>query len=294
MINRTSRMIESNRHIGSAFDDFLVEEGLFEEVSAGAKRRIAAWTKLNETKMPALYRSELAVLSQAFRELEASVPPPRVVNMGNAQAYRYAERSIQQAIVQKLARQISGIHSAIILNHAGLLQEQASLHRMLDEIQQDTAFLADAVASGNVTELHQRYLDAFWLEEHDDPNDPVQSTRRDQVPRAKIRAHLANNEADESNPSRMIDVTRSIHHGYSGYVHAASPQVMEMYDGNPPRWNLAGMVGTYFHADHTKDIYNYVFRAITSFATVADAFKKNRLFQELVALLRTFQTQRPN
>jgi len=33
----------SNKHIGSDFDDFLTEEGIWEEVTAAAIKRVVAW-----------------------------------------------------------------------------------------------------------------------------------------------------------------------------------------------------------------------------------------------------------
>lgn len=33
----------TNPHIGSSFDDFLVEEGIYEEVTAEAVKRVIAW-----------------------------------------------------------------------------------------------------------------------------------------------------------------------------------------------------------------------------------------------------------
>ena len=32
-----------NKHLGSSFDDFLVEEGIYEEVTAVARKRVLAW-----------------------------------------------------------------------------------------------------------------------------------------------------------------------------------------------------------------------------------------------------------
>lgn len=37
-----------NRHIGSAFDDFLAEEGILDEVGAVAQKRVLAW-QITET-----------------------------------------------------------------------------------------------------------------------------------------------------------------------------------------------------------------------------------------------------
>ena len=41
--------------------------------------------------------------------------------------------------------------------------------------------------------------------------------------------------------------------GYSGYVHAASPHIMEMYGGNPARFHVRGMHGTPRQDEHRDD-----------------------------------------
>ena len=49
-----------NKHIGSNFDDFLNEDGLIEEVSAGALKRVIAWQLAEAMKAQKISKKALA------------------------------------------------------------------------------------------------------------------------------------------------------------------------------------------------------------------------------------------
>lgn len=49
-----------NKHIGSDFDDFLSEQGLAEEVSAAALKRVIAWQIAEAMKTQHISKKELA------------------------------------------------------------------------------------------------------------------------------------------------------------------------------------------------------------------------------------------
>ncbi|HTQ15730.1 MAG TPA: hypothetical protein VMH86_17825 [Rhizomicrobium sp.] len=49
-----------NPHLGSSFDDFLKEEGIFEEVTAAAMKRVLAWQIAQAMKKQRLTKSVLA------------------------------------------------------------------------------------------------------------------------------------------------------------------------------------------------------------------------------------------
>ena len=93
--------------------------------------------------MDALYLQTLVHMEATLNDLAERVPPPKRVTILHSFAFRYKEKTIQQAIVQKLARIISGLYAARILLEAGFLQEQGAMQRMLDELIEDTIFLAD-------------------------------------------------------------------------------------------------------------------------------------------------------
>ena len=113
------------------------------------------------------------------------VPPPDKVRHGDTFVFRYREQTILQALLQKLARVISGLHAAWLLVENGFLQEQGAVHRMLDEFHEDILFLAFAVINRDQREIHQRYLDAFYKEEFD--HTTLDSSHdREMVPRKKF------------------------------------------------------------------------------------------------------------
>ena len=49
-----------NKHIGSSFDDFLEEEGIYEEVTSHALKRVIAWQLAEAMKEKKISKSEMA------------------------------------------------------------------------------------------------------------------------------------------------------------------------------------------------------------------------------------------
>lgn len=71
----------SNPHIGSDFDDFLQEEGIREEVTAAAIKRVIAWQlaeamkakHITKTEMAARMHTSRAVVNRLLDEDDTSV-----------------------------------------------------------------------------------------------------------------------------------------------------------------------------------------------------------------------------
>ena len=240
--------------------------------------------------MHALFHEALTVMEKAFRHMERKVPPPKPVPYKDGFVFRYKEKSIEQALIQKLARVISGLHAASLLLDQGFVQEQGVLHRTLDELGEDILFLVAALTNDSITDLHKRFLRAFYEEEFDNLDDPVASTqKRDMVPRAKIRAYLARVFDAAGNPSRDISVSRTLSKAYSGFVHAASPHIMDMCGGAPPTFHLNGMLGTPRVAEHARDAWNYYYRGLIAVAAVANALGDRQLVDSLLSYKAQFE-----
>jgi len=243
--------------------------------------------------MDQLFARCLEQMESWFRQLEKQVPPPIKVPFLHHFVFRYKEKTIEQALIQKLARVVTGLHSARILLNSGFLQEQIAIHRMLDESQQDITFLSLARFEDEITELHQRFLDAFYEEEFDVPENPTASTqKRPSIPRKKIHAYIARKEAESgvSNPSRGAEIMRTLSKAYSGFVHGASPQIMNLYGGFPPRFHISGMcgTGTPHELEHRKDLWNYFYRGLLSFNEVALVFEDMKLAEAIHNYLIAF------
>ena len=120
-------------------------------------------------EMRSLYLQTITVLSNTFRRLERQVPKPQQVPFRDGFVFRFIEQTLEQALLLKLARVVTGLRAVDVLLKAGLLQEMAATCRMLDEIGEDIAFLAAPLTNDEITELHKRYLGGFWAEEFQAP-----------------------------------------------------------------------------------------------------------------------------
>ena len=100
------------------------------------------------------------------------------------------------------------------------------------------------------------------------------------VSRQKIRAWIASLEGG-LDQSRGVEVTRTISKAYSGYIHAASPHIIEMYGGNHRRSTMRGMLGTPRHLEHRADLWNCFYRGILAFGFSARAFGDEELFETM-------------
>lgn len=239
--------------------------------------------------MNRLYDQALTNMESTVHLLAGRVPPPTRVPFKKGFNFRYVEKSLHQALVQKLARLLSSLHAARLLMEHGFVQEQASLQRMLDEMQEDITFLSFSVIFKNTTPLHHAYLDAFFEEEFDADSALASTQKRPMIPRKKIHAYIARTEGAAMDPSRGIEVARTVSKAYSGYVHAASPQIMDMYDGNPPRFQVRGMRGTARHHEHRADLWNYFYRSLFAFSVTAKAFGEEALFTKIHDFTREFE-----
>jgi predicted XRE-type DNA-binding protein len=73
--------IMGNKHIGSNFDDFLAEEGLLEDATATAMKRVIAWQieqemkaqKLSKTAMAAKMHTSRAALNRLLDATDTSL-----------------------------------------------------------------------------------------------------------------------------------------------------------------------------------------------------------------------------
>lgn len=226
----------------------------------------------------------LKYLDAILDEMVALLPKPKQVNFSESFVWRFSEKTVHQAIVQKLARQISGLRAATLLHENGLFQEQASLQRMLDEIGTDIAFLSLGATDDKLDDLHNEYLGYFYQEEFDRPDDTLGSRQnRPSVSRKKVNAWLARRKEFPIDPHNGSSVLNTIYKAYSGYLHAASPHVMEMYSGS--RFETGNLSGTRNHASHARDLKMYVYRGVINVGVATKAFGDEALVDKLYSLL---------
>jgi hypothetical protein len=156
-------------------------------------------------------------------------------------------------------------------------QEQCVLQRTLDEIGEDIMFLLMPPENSDEVTLRQRYLDSFWQEEFEEGVAPIESTRtRDQIKRRRIRSYIAR-RMGSSNEQSANKVSAVLTRTYSGYVHGASPQIMDMCGGAPLRFQLNGVFHPPMWATHTQDAWNYFYRGLVTATAIAKAIQNKKL-----------------
>ena len=245
--------------------------------------------------MNELYNEAINLMAKSFLILEKMIDPPDFITIDGLYTYRYKNETIHVAILLKLARTITGLKAIFHLNDLGLLQEQAAIQRIADELGEDISFLTQAVIFDDTTDLHTKFLEAFFEEEFEEGKTAMESTqKRPMIPRKKIQSYINKDRSTGKVQSSEKEASRTISKGYSGYVHAAAPQVMELYFGKPPKFHLNGCVTSPLYQDHVDDMLNYFYRGIISAALSARAFGNEHLFQEVFKYSKEFARKSGN
>jgi hypothetical protein len=241
--------------------------------------------------MLAVYQASIDRMVEVFVRFERAVPAPTVKPFADGFVFRYAQESIHQALVLRLAGVISRLNASLVLLERGCIHEQGAMHRMIDEWNEDVLLLVGAELFGREP-LHEQFLVAFFAEEHTDPNRIVESrVRRNLVPRRKVRAYIARTFNGSEDPHREIEVAETIGNLYSGYIHGAAQHLIDMYIGDPPSFHLRGMLGTPRMREHLHDTWNYFYRSLLSFAYAAAAFHDTDAAQKAEQYVREFQAR---
>lgn len=168
------------------------------------------------------------------------------------------------------------------------MQEQGVIQRTLDDIAEDILYITLGLSMGEWTEQHTKYLEYFWMDE------PLGATAaRGMVKRSTIRAYV-NRASGLPDPSTADANGRDIFRAYSGYVHSASVNIVDMCVGEPPRYNLSGMLGSPLYADHVGDAWNYFYRGLVSSVVMAKEFEDGKLWSERFQSLKSFEAAFPS
>jgi hypothetical protein len=209
-----------------------------------------------------MFDTVIVELGKTFRVLEKKVPLPVLVPYHGGLSPRYLEKTAQQAIIQKLARYLSGLTALRLLVQNGLTQEQGTLQRTLDEIGEDILFLTAKPTAADDQAMLQRYLDMFYMEEIEENVSPMISMRRrDQIPRSKIRKFISRQFPLFAGDGERAGSAMS--QAYSGFIHASSPHLMELCNGPNKEFSLMGTRGVPLMISYIDDAWNYYIRGIS-------------------------------
>jgi predicted XRE-type DNA-binding protein len=91
----------SNRHIGSSLDDFLKEEGIFEETQTQAIKEVVVWQLTEAMEKQSLTKARLAIILKTSRsQVDRLLDPTRDVTLSTLQrAAALVGRKVQIELV---------------------------------------------------------------------------------------------------------------------------------------------------------------------------------------------------
>jgi hypothetical protein len=217
-----------------------------------------------------LLEETVSGLDECVQALSSSFEAPVWVTVAGRPAYRHGEQTDLLLSFLKAVRIASAHNAAMILMRAGFVQEIYALCRMIDEAGEDITFMATPLGDSGASEDQRRFIEEFFQEEFDDPDDLVASARsRDRVSRTRIHAAVSKLTGEGGNPSREQAVARTLYRAFSGFVHGAYVHIMELYVGNPPRFHTRGMLGTPRIRECEENHVSYLCRALLAVETVA-------------------------
>jgi hypothetical protein len=109
--------------------------------------------------------------------------------------------------------------------------------------------------------------------------------------REKIQAYIRAKSDTDASAAKAAKVDKVLTKAYSGYVHAASPHIMDMYGGQPARFDIDGSSKDFRHASHQRDAANYFYRSVAAMALAAKAFGDEDLFVSMCSSAEQFREQ---
>jgi antitoxin HicB len=76
----------SKKHMGSSIDDFLREEGIFEQAQAQAVKEVVAWQLAEAMKKKKISKNKMAMLLQTSRtQVDRILDPKNDITLGSLQ-----------------------------------------------------------------------------------------------------------------------------------------------------------------------------------------------------------------
>jgi hypothetical protein len=232
----------------------------------------------------------LSRLEQFYAEMQSFAGAVLYRDIGPHRQFRHVSLTDSLACYLKGIKTISTLRACVLLLRHGYTQEVGALCRMADDFCNEIFFLLVPQGQAGCSADQVKFLENFYQEEFERPDDPLRSPqKRDTVPAKKIHATFGKLAADELNPSDAQELLRTVQQAFSGYVHGAYPHIMELFGGDPPRFHMSGMLGTPRIEEWQAQLVGYVHRLIMITIFVARKQGVAYLEEPLRAFLTDFE-----
>ena len=224
-----------------------------------------------------IYRESIDHLESIIGAFEQELERPELVHG----TFVYKSPTVKHVCLLKGIRIVSGLNALLVMFRAGYVTEMGVLIRTIGDCINDIYFLLEHYP--DITPEVEKYMSDFFNEDIDEPKIAQDQERKIHRTKArKIYASRARLLSEHINFSVGRDIVYKIYGVYSGYVHSAYPNIMEMYGGQPPcKFHLQGMKGTPRMKDWEKTLVTFIQSATLVFGYVAEKYNKAELTHEI-------------
>jgi len=200
---------------------------------------------MDQSKNYYIFQKCLGDLSVLISQIGSHFPPPEFVSVSGQQQFRYSENTVYHVAFLKAIRMVSGLNASLTLLSCGYYQEIMVVLRTVDDFSSDILFILENAEQDTISDAQKKFMEDFFQEEFVNPNNPLENTkRRSTVPKRKIWASVARQIGQYANPSDAQKILQVTNDAFSGYVHGAYPQIMELCGGKPPRFHMNGVLAS--------------------------------------------------
>ncbi|MDE0151095.1 MAG: hypothetical protein OXK80_01180 [Bdellovibrionales bacterium] len=181
-----------------------------------------------------IFQKILTFMDKVIHTKLGSFLKPKKKIRGQFKIYRFEQKDVTTALFLKIVQATSNLRTGKLLIEHGFLYEWEVIQRLLHEITEDILFLMIAEWSNNLTDIHQKYLNNFYMENINKHGKPAQN-RFHHIPRQKIRSTLETMPEISTGKIKKItpQITNLLKIAYkisSGYVHGTASSIMQYYD----------------------------------------------------------------
>lgn len=192
--------------------------------------------------------------------------------------FEYREQSSTVVAILKLVRAAHGVAAVEKLCASGLFVDAGAIMRCIGDCCDEIHFLLEQypTESGHV----RQFVTAFFEATIDHDMDGATPA----VPVKKIRAavvRILNGRHDDATQKAM----ERIHATFSGYIHANYAHVMEVYNGGPDDFNLAGVPSPFLKNERMQYVDVAITSVLLAAAFIAQKLELHELYGEFAQLL---------
>ena len=235
-------------------------------------------------------------LERSYATLERShwIETPKWLE--SRKQFRHEKKHDRLLVYLKGVRGISLLNASLVLLEAGHVHEMGIMRRCMDESFEDMMlFIRSLGPDGEPTDKQKRVVEEFFQEVFEEASAPILSTtKRDRLPRKQVRAAIAGLPENPINPHDSAQISETIYNAFSGYVHGVYPQIMELYGGNPPRYYMAGMLGTQRIQEWGKTLTEYAYRCVLGALHVAKRLGDEDVANNIMSLREKIEMRYPH